>query len=158
MFVALPCLASGNDFLSKAINSWYGYSFNSFVKIWGYPDRQTGFGDNKLYYWNIVNNTNTTTYHFGTNSSTTYNNYGKEIIEVNDKNLIVGGQYNGNDCPFSYLLNHDKYVNPDNDPWQIEKELKRQNKRKLEKHTWLYGASYQGVLVRFFIKILDIYF
>lgn len=128
VFTVLPCMASGNDFMDKAISSWYGYSLDSFIKLWGYPDRQSVLAGHNLYYWDIIKVIRTN-YNSYTNSSNSYENYCSVIIEADSESIIRNGQYKGSDCPISYLLNAEKYVNPQNDPWKIEKELKQQKRQ-----------------------------
>lgn len=127
-FSMLPCIASSNDFMDRAISSWYGYSLDSFIKLWGYPDRQSILAGHNLYYWDIAKNIRTN-YNSYTNSSNSYESYCSVIVEVDSENMIKNGQYKGNDCPFSYLLNADQYVNPNNDPWKIEKQLRQAKKQ-----------------------------
>ena len=126
IFTMLPCVAVDESFMGKAIASWYGYSLDSFIKQWGYPDRQSVLAGHNLYYWDIVKSVHT---NYSSNYSNTYENYCTVIIETSDENIVKNGQYKGNACPYSYLLNGEKFVNSENDPWKIEKLLKQQKRK-----------------------------
>ena len=126
VFTMLPCIASSNDFMDRAISSWYGYSLDSFIEHWGYPDRASNFAGYNLYHWDLVKSIQT---NYNSYSSSSYEKFCSVTIEVDEAKNIKNGQYKGNDCPFSYLLNADSYVNPNNDPWKIEKQLRQAKKQ-----------------------------
>lgn len=123
---ALPVFASENSFLTKALKSWLGYSINEFMDAWGYPDNQIPVAGKNLYYWSLRDSTSTNYYHT-TSMSTNQRFFCEVVIEVDSDYIITGTQWKGNNCPFSYTLNKE-LVNPKNNPWVLEKQMKKQLK------------------------------
>lgn len=123
VIVMLPCLATEDDFMTRALKSWSGYCINEFMDVWGYPDKQIPVAGKNLYYWFLSNSTRTN-YYPTSNMSTNQHIFCEVVIEVDSNYIITGTQWKGNNCPFSYLVNK-KYVNPKNDPWVIDKQLKK---------------------------------
>ena len=119
-FIMLPAYAGFKKVMSKCMNSWLGYTTNEIIKVWGYPTNQKEFAGKKLLYWEDEQSYiygNQYGIYGGTNTCT-------RILEINDSNEIIGWEVKGNNCPGTYCRAK-KWVNPDNDPWKIEKEQKK---------------------------------
>ena len=118
-----------NSFMDKCIESWVGYPLDSVMKKWGYPDQEKTIAGKKLYIWETYETT------FNQRGGTTIVTkdkkgretvfssggepeieYCKKILEVDEKNIVVNGQWSGNDCPMFYMVGK-KLVNPNNDKW-----------------------------------------
>ena len=125
-------------YMDKCIASWIGYPLESVIKRWGYPDQEKVIAGKKLYIWE--------TYDYDTNVSpaggfsvTSIDKKGRETIfsaggetvidycrktlEVNNNNIVINGEWKGNDCPQFYTFGK-KFVNPQNDEWAKKKAEK----------------------------------
>ncbi len=126
---------AGNSFMDKCIKSWIGYPLDSVIKKWGYPEYEKNIAGKKLYVWetydydtDIVEGTGmtiSTKDRKGNETSFTTGGqlkveFCRKMLEVDNNNIIVGGQYEGNDCPKFYVLGK-KFVNPANDEWANKK-------------------------------------
>ena len=122
-------------FMDKCIQSWIGYPLDSVIKKWGYPEYEKNIAGKKLYVWEtydydteVVEGTGMT---ISTKDSkgneTSFTTGGqlkvefcRKMLEVDNNNNIVGGHYEGNDCPKFYTLGK-KFVNPENNEWAKKK-------------------------------------
>ncbi len=127
------------SFMDKCIASWIGYPLDSVIKKWGYPEYEKNIAGKKLYVWEtydydteVVEGTGMT---ISTKDSkgreTSFTSGGqlkvefcRKILEVDKNNTVVGGQWEGNDCPKFYVLGK-KYVNPENNEWENKKSYKK---------------------------------
>ena len=122
-------------FMDKCIQSWVGYPLDSVIKKWGYPEYEKNIAGKKLYVWEtydydteVIEGTGMTISSKDSRGNETSFTTGgqlkvefcRKILEVDSNNLIVGGHYEGNDCPKFYVLGK-KFVNPDNDEWAKKK-------------------------------------
>ena len=127
------------SFMDKCIDSWIGYPLDSVIKKWGYPEYEKNIAGKKLYVWetydydtDVVEGTGmtiTSTDSKGRETSFTSGGqlkveFCRKILEVDKNNTIVGGQWEGNDCPKFYVLGK-KYVNPENNVWENKKSYKK---------------------------------
>lgn len=123
-------------FMDKCIASWIGYPLDSLMKSWGYPDAEKYIAGKKLYIWE----TSETSYNRDSGFTivstdkkgreTVFSSggeleveYCKKIIEVDENNIIINGQWKGNACPNFYIVGK-KLVNPQNDEWAKKKANK----------------------------------
>ena len=103
-------------YMDKCIKSWIGYSLDSLIKQWGYPDEEKNFANKKLYIWidyDYDANTNVgafsvsktdkkgreTVFSVGGEAAL---EYCKKTIEVNENDIIINGSWKGNNCPVIY--------------------------------------------------------
>lgn len=153
------CYASTKSFMEKALNSWIGYEINDVIETWGYPIEEKNIAGRKLYIWQTSKSiyvpqnasSNVTSYGYGyahVNTNTyggyTVNAYCNKTLEVDKNNKIIRWEWQGNDCPGTYIRGK-KIVNPENDIWAVkkqekkkEKELKKQTKLKNKQNTIIY--------------------
>ena len=121
--------------MDKCIKSWIGYSLDSVIKKWGYPEYEKNIAGKKLYVWEtydydteVVEGTGltiTTTDKKGRETSFSSGGqlkveFCKKILEADNNNMIVGGHWEGNDCPKFYVVGKN-FVNPENDEWAKKK-------------------------------------
>ena len=122
-------------FMDKCIQSWIGYPLDSVIKKWGYPTEEKSIAGKKLLVWetydydtDVIEGTGMT---ISTKDSkgneTSFTSGGqlkvefcRKILEIDNNNIIVGGSYEGNDCPKFYLVGK-KFVNPANNEWANKK-------------------------------------
>ncbi len=127
-----------DSFMDKCIRSWIGYPLDSVIKSWGYPVQEKNIAGKKLYIWetydydtDVIDGTGwtiTSTDRKGRETSFTSGGqlkveFCRKIIEVDNNKNVVGGQWEGNDCPKFYLVGK-KYVNPANNEWESNKSIK----------------------------------
>jgi hypothetical protein len=122
VFLTLSACASGGmGTMDGIMDSWRGANIDDVVKQWGYPHEERSFNGRKLFVWNrsvqmmmpintstvgtlnkiggtSLLQSNTVTYGGGlTNWSCV------RIIEVDLQNNVVGGQWEGNNCPIAEM-------------------------------------------------------
>ena len=125
-------------FMDKCIASWIGYPLDSVIKSWGYPDEEKNIAGKKLYIWEErdydINTDRGSRFSISSTDKkgreTVFSSggepeveYCRKILEADDNNVIVNGQWKGNACPLFYTLGK-KYVNPANDDWAKKKYSK----------------------------------
>ena len=147
--LTLPACAGTKEFMKKALSSWEGYSIDDVIAHWGYPHDEKNIANRHLLIWrsskniyipqsstaNVNNNYYNTTVNSTTYGGYTQNYYCTKTFEVDDKNMIIGWQWEGNNCPAMYVLGNKQLVNPQNDPWAKEKAIKdaqRAEKKRLK--------------------------
>ncbi len=117
--------------MSRVMNSWKGESIDVVIKHWGYPNEEKNIAGHKLLYW--YQNQNPQYVQTSAYTGSITQSYCTRILEVNEHNIVSSWQYEGNSCPNFYFTSQ-SWVNPNNDPWQIEKlqrKLLKQEKKKL---------------------------
>lgn len=111
-----------NKAMDKLMESWVGENINTVIDIWGYPTKEKEILGRKLYYWEKIGDNvgyiNNSGLFFSQNTNCT------KIYETDKNNIIIKWQWEGNDCPFTYI-GVKKYVNPQNNYWEKQKELKQ---------------------------------
>ena len=118
--------------MNAVVESWKGYTLNEVIENWGYPTNNKIMAGKNLYYWERNYGTSTNyNYHNGFDSS---NKYCNVTFEVNKKNIIIGGQWNGTDgiCPYTHKQTKGKRIfgiNPNNDLIQKKKDFEKEQKR-----------------------------
>lgn len=113
--------SGGDGLMDDIMASWQGAETSEVITQWGYPDEQREVAGRKLYVWNRdvqmsmpATGTTTGTANVIGNSvfySGTTNIYGggvtnwscQRILEVNEAERVVGGQWRGNNCPFAEM-------------------------------------------------------
>lgn len=113
--------------MTTVMNSWMGCHINQVIDRWGYPTEEKTIAGHKLYYWTetrVVDNpvdshTTVTKDKKGHTHYDTYTTGGDRevytstrIIEVDDKDIVIKGQYSGNDLPFTFAGKAKKWLNP----------------------------------------------
>lgn len=135
-FLLIPLSAfAWESFMDKCIQSWVGYSLDSVIKKWGYPNYERSIAGKKLYVWetidydsDVIEGTGITisaTDKKGRETSFTAGGqlkmeFCRKTLEIDDNNKVVNGQWEGNDCPKFYLIGK-KYINPANNEWENKK-------------------------------------
>lgn len=136
----IPLSASAWEFfMDKCIQSWIGYPLDSVIKNWGYPDQEKNIAGKKLYIWetydydtdivpgsgfSIVSTDKKGRETIFTSGGETKLEYCRKTLETDDNNIIINGQWKGNDCPQFYMVGK-KLVNPANDEWAKRKLNKK---------------------------------
>ena len=103
--------------MGKVMESWVGENINIVIDKWGYPTDTKEIAGRKLYYWS-----NSQFYVTGNQ----YGTYGGQatcnrILEVDENNTVIKYQWDGNNCPSTYIFSGKKLVNPNNNPWKKDK-------------------------------------
>ncbi len=133
----IPVSAYGWEFfMDKCIASWIGYPLDSLMKSWGYPDDEKNIAGKKLYIWESSETSINRDAGFSIISTDKKGNetvfstggeiqveYCKKIIEVDENDIVINGQWKGNACPNFYFAGK-KLVNPQNDAWAKKKSNK----------------------------------
>ncbi len=153
--ICSPAYAGVKSFMEKCLDSWVGYSLDSLIAKWGYPNDEKEIAGKHLYIWQnsktgyvpqtstTYGNVNTNANYYGNSiygignynsTTTTYgcysiNYYCTRTIEVDSEGNIISWQWEGNNCPGTYIRGK-AWVNPKNDEWARKKEEKRQTKSK----------------------------
>ena len=121
IFIFTTLTANANDFMSKALDSWIEYSINDVIAVWGYPKSEKQIAGRNLIYWtNSQYHVSGNQYYVSGGES-----FCNKIFEVDKKNKIISWQYEGNSCP-SFYFTGKGLVNPQNDEWQVKKQIKRE--------------------------------
>src|SRR5579884_1996351 len=108
--VALLGCASA-PFMDQVMASWRGASLSDVIAQWGYPDQEQTVGGHHLFRWftskqfstpavastTIIGNTAFTDVSGGGTITGTCT----RTLEVDAANTVIGGQWQGNNCPFS---------------------------------------------------------
>ena len=116
------------SFMDKCIKSWIGYPIESVIEKWGYPNKERETSEKKLLVWEKYDmhyNENLNSYYadvmLGGNNFPSANvldiDYCRVTLEINSEKVVVGGKWDGNDCPKFYRFGKD-YVNPKNNKWE----------------------------------------
>jgi len=101
----------------RVIDSWKGENINSVIEYWGYPSKDKKIAGKQLYYWNTDNAKNR--YYQGYY----YKVYCYRILEADSNNIVIGGEFKGNNCTFiPYFVK--KLANPNKNYW-IDKKLQK---------------------------------
>lgn len=114
--------------MSVVMDSWKGHHIDDVIGRWGYPTEERNIAGHKLYVWKTertvtTSETTRTTPHTDKKGRTYYTTstsggnteiYTTErILEVDDNNIVIKGQYGGNDLPFTFMGIAKDWVNPD---------------------------------------------
>lgn len=120
--------AFGVDSTMKVVmDSWMGCHIDQVIDRWGYPTEEKTIAGHKLYYWtetrvvenSVDSHTTVTKDKKGHKHYDTYTTGGDttvytatRIIEVDDKGIVIKGQYSGNDLPFTFMGKAKDWLNP----------------------------------------------
>jgi hypothetical protein len=116
----LSACSGGGDggVMDGIMTSWKGASLNQVIDAWGFPHAEQDIAGRKLYVWNneiqlTMPATATTTGYASTYGGQTFysgttnvmgggiSNWScTRILEVNNSNIVIGGEWRGNNCPF----------------------------------------------------------
>ena len=89
--------------MNRVITSWQGATLDEVVQAWGYPSGEKTIAGHHLYSWDE--------YHGASASGgfwpgaqkwggvSVHDEYCTRILEVGGDNRIIGGQWEGTDCP-----------------------------------------------------------
>lgn len=128
LFLFAQPMTNAGDFMSKALNSWIGYSIDDVIVVWGYPKSEKQIAGHNLIYWtNSQYHVSGNQYYVSGGES-----FCNKIFEVDKKKKIISWQYEGNSCPNFYFTGQN-LVNPQNDEWQINKQIKREARAERKK-------------------------
>lgn len=113
--------------MTTVIDSWKGCHIDKVIDRWGYPNEERNIAGHKLYIWKTERKVTTeeytkTTPHTDKKGKTYYTTtttggnteiYTTErILEVDENNMVVKGQYSGNDLPFTFVGKAKDWLNP----------------------------------------------
>ena len=113
--------ANAEKFMDKALNTWIGYTLEDAINVWGYPTKEKIIAEKHLIYWTYREES---IRHYSYYSSYGEKLYCSRVFEINNNKQIIGAKHEGNNCPINYVTGK-KLVNPQNDPWKIEKQNKK---------------------------------
>lgn len=112
------CASGGMGVMDGIMNSWIGVSADDVMRQWGYPHEDRVIAGKHLLIWNrniqlALPSTATTTgsvsrigqtaYYAGTTTvaSGGISNWGcTRLLEVDQNNMVINFQWEGNNCPF----------------------------------------------------------
>ncbi len=102
--------------MQTLMESWVGENINTVIDRWGYPSDSKVVAGRNLYYWKkeaetMYNTIGNSTLAYGSKLTCSM------IFETDANDIIIKGQYEGNNCPISYMGVR-KYANPKNNPWE----------------------------------------
>jgi hypothetical protein len=128
--VAVAALVAGcgtTALMNGIIASWMGSPISDVVQSWGLPNQEVSIGGRKYYVWNytksgFIPQTSTTT-GVMTNSgvltgqTTTSGGFAisgncDRLLEVDVNDIVVGGSWRGNNCPFMEAFEYKTWRNP----------------------------------------------
>ena len=113
--------------MDTVMNSWMGCHIDRVIDRWGYPTEEKTIAGHKLYIWKtertVTEDEYTTTkehtdkkgrtYYTSSTSGGGVEVYTTErILEVDDNNIVIKGQYSGNDLPFTFIGKAKEWLNP----------------------------------------------
>ena len=114
--------------MTTVIDSWKGCNIDKVIDRWGYPTEEKTIAGHKIFIWKtertVTTSEHTTTtphkdkkgrtYYTTTTTGGDIEIYTTErILEVDENNTVVRGQYGGNDLPFTFAGIAKKWLNPD---------------------------------------------
>lgn len=118
LLTTLVGCSGGDGVMDGIMRSWVGASSDEAIAQWGYPDGERSVAGRRLLFWtrDVQLYTPPTANTYGNvsvygntgyyNQTTTYSGGGvsnwncTRILEINQKNIIVGTDWKGNNCPF----------------------------------------------------------
>ena len=128
-FTVLSTFAFGvESTMNTVMNSWQGCHIDKVINRWGYPTEERNVAGHKLYVWKTERVESSSGYsetkeHKDKKGNTYYTteNYGggtevyrtERILEVNENNIVIRGQYSGNDLPFTFMGKAKDWLNPE---------------------------------------------
>lgn len=116
--LVVSACSGGGGLMDGIMGSWKGASIDQVITQWGYPDAEKNVAGRKLYVWSrdaqliMPTTVNTTGYATNIGNQTYYNGISNisgggvsnwnctRILEVDASEVVVGGQWSGNNCPF----------------------------------------------------------
>lgn len=128
VFAQISAFSFGIDStMATVMDSWKGCHIDQVIEQWGYPEEEKTIAGHKLYIWRTERTSTSSEYsetrtHSDKKGRTYYttDTYGggtelfttERIIEVDDNNIVVKGQWSGNDLPFTFMGIAKKWLNP----------------------------------------------
>ena len=113
--------------MATVMDSWKGCHIDRVIDRWGYPTDEKTIAGHKLYIWKTERTETSSGYtetkeHQDSKGKTYYTTetYGggtqvytaERIIEVDENNIVVRGQWKGNDLPFTFVGIAKQWLNP----------------------------------------------
>lgn len=146
LFILFVCQSRvfADTAMSRVMNSWQGENIDTVLKYWGYPNDEKNIAGHKLLYW--YHNQSPQYIQTSAYTGTVTQGYCTRILEVNEKNIVSSWQYEGDSCPNFYFTSQ-KWVNPNNDPWQkekIQRSVLRQEKKRLKQEKKMLRQTERG--------------
>ena len=95
--VLMAPTAEAGNLMEEIMKSWVGGTLDQAIVQWGYPEAEKVIAGRKLYTWkddksgfgNLVNCERT--------------------LQVNQKEVVVGTDWDGNNCPFMEVFHYKKW-------------------------------------------------
>jgi hypothetical protein len=109
------------------IASWRGSPISDVVQSWGLPDQEMSISGKKYYVWNytksgfipqtstttgVVTNSGVFTGQTTTSGGFAISGHCERILEVDVRDIVVGGSWRGNNCPFMEAFEYKTWRNP----------------------------------------------
>lgn len=109
--------------MDRIMSSWQGAHLDDVISEWGYPDREANIAGKHLYYWHYTKSayipaqTSGTVNRFGNSSYINAQTTGghsiegncTRILEVDKSNIVIGWQWEGNNCPFAEAFEYSSW-------------------------------------------------
>lgn len=128
IFFLFANLADAKDFMSKALNSWVGYTIDDVIAVWGYPKEEKKIAGRNLVYWTYSEPYFSANDYYAVGGQA----YCNRILEIDKNKKIISWQYEGNACP-NYYFTGKSIVNPKNNEWEIKKQTKKVHRAERKK-------------------------
>lgn len=125
VFLTSSAFAFGRDTMDKLMEGWVGENINTVIDTWGYPDDVKEIAGRTVYYWDYKKER--LDYFYGAGFMYIDTLRCTRMLETDKNSIIIKWQWKGNSCPATYRGVR-KLVNPKNDYWEQEKELKKKKK------------------------------
>ena len=125
VILSSPAFAGTKKTMDRLMQGWVGENINTVIDTWGYPDEVKEIAGRTVYYWEYKKQRLDYFYGSGYMYLDTLNCF--KMFETDKNNIIIKWQWKGNTCPATYRGVRN-LVNPKNDYWEKEKELKKQQK------------------------------
>lgn len=123
--IIMPAFAGMRTVMTRCMDSWKGYEFDELLNVWGRPTKQEKIDGKYYYYWEESVSQNIGKPYLVSGGTSTCTRI--VMIEAGDE--ITECTWSGAACPASYLTVK-KWVNPQNDPWEHDAEIREQNRMK----------------------------
>src|SRR5262245_16704061 len=102
--------------MDRVMESWKGAPLDAVIAQWGYPHQEQTIAGRKIYRWSysktfvMPSTTTGTVTAYGINTMTTGGGVIRgdcvRTLEVNELNIVVRWQWEGNNCPFADILEY----------------------------------------------------
>ena len=89
--------------MNRVISSWQGATIDEVMKAWGYPTTEKTVAGHLLYVWEQYNGADVSRGFWPGaakwGGQSIEHKYCNRILEMNSQGNVIGGQWDGTDCP-----------------------------------------------------------